>query len=76
MADVTLDVRGLKCPLPILRANRALGRLAGGASLEVLTTDPGAVPDFEDFCRVTGHELVEHAPLADAHRFVIRARAG
>ncbi len=76
MTRATLDARGLKCPLPILRARKALGRLEAGATLEVLTTDPGAVPDFDAFCRTTGHVLVEHAPQAGAHRFLIRVRAG
>ena len=76
MADATLDARGLKCPLPILRARKALGGLKAGTTLEVLTTDPGALADFDAFCRTTGHVLVEHAPQDDAHRFLIRAREG
>jgi tRNA 2-thiouridine synthesizing protein A len=55
----TLDARGLLCPLPVLKARRALKPLAPGAVLEVLATDPGAVGDFEHFCRATGCELLE-----------------
>jgi tRNA 2-thiouridine synthesizing protein A len=58
-ADATLDATGLLCPLPVLKARRALKPLAPGAVLEVLATDPGAVSDFEHFCRTTGCELLE-----------------
>ena len=53
-----LDARGLKCPLPVLKARRALQGVAPGGLLRVLATDPGAVKDFEAFCRATGNELV------------------
>lgn len=59
MADQTLDAQGLNCPLPILRAKKALNTMASGQTLEILATDPGAVKDFEAFCRTTGNELVE-----------------
>ena len=59
MADQLLDAKGLNCPLPILRAKKALKDVAVGGTLEVLATDPGAVKDFEAFCRVTGNELLE-----------------
>lgn len=52
-----LDVRGLKCPLPILRAKKALAVMNSGEVLRVLATDPGAPKDFEAFARQTGHEL-------------------
>ena len=54
-----LDTTGLLCPLPVLKARRALKPLAPGAVLEVLATDPGAVKDFEHFCKTTGCELIE-----------------
>ena len=57
--DAMLDATGLLCPLPVLKARRALKPLAAGAVLEVLATDPGAVGDFEHFCRTTGCELLE-----------------
>jgi tRNA 2-thiouridine synthesizing protein A len=59
MTDHLLDVKGLKCPLPILRARKALEAVPLGATLEVLATEPGAVTDFEALCRMTGNELVE-----------------
>jgi tRNA 2-thiouridine synthesizing protein A len=58
-ADATLDATGLLCPLPVLKARRALKPLAPGAVLEVLATDPGAVKDFEHFCQTTGCEMLE-----------------
>ena len=59
MADKTLDTKGLNCPLPILKAKKAIAEVPVGGTLEVLATDPGAVGDFEAFCRQTKHELVE-----------------
>jgi tRNA 2-thiouridine synthesizing protein A len=57
--DATLDATGLLCPLPVLKARRALKPLAPGAVLEVIATDPGATKDFEHFCQTTGCELLE-----------------
>lgn len=57
--DHELDVRGLKCPLPILRTKKALAGLQAGQVLKVVATDPSAAKDFEAFARQTGHELVE-----------------
>ena len=76
MADVTLDVKGLNCPLPILRAKKALKDLPRNGTLEVLATDPGAVSDFEAFCRTTGNELVEHSSAGGFFRFLIRRSEG
>ena len=57
-ADTTLDATGLLCPLPVLKARRALKPLPAGAVLEVLATDPGARQDFAHFCSTTGCELL------------------
>ena len=72
MADQTLDAKGLNCPLPILRAKKALQTLGAGGTLEVLATDPGSVKDFEAFCRTTGNELVESSTEGNVYRFVLR----
>jgi len=72
MADQVLDVKGLNCPLPILRAKKALNDMTVGGTLEVLATDPGAVKDFEAFCRTTGNELVESKTEGKTFRFVIK----
>ncbi|HYN38286.1 MAG TPA: sulfurtransferase TusA family protein [Rhodospirillales bacterium] len=53
-----LDVQGLQCPLPVLRASRALRPLAPGDELRVLATDPAAPADFAAFCQTTGHTLI------------------
>jgi tRNA 2-thiouridine synthesizing protein A len=70
-----LDVKGLNCPLPVLRAKKALKDIAVGATLEVLATDPGAVKDFEAFCRTTGNELVESKVDGKVYSFLIRRAA-
>jgi tRNA 2-thiouridine synthesizing protein A len=57
--EATLDATGLLCPLPVLKARRALRDVKPGGILEVLATDPGAVKDFEHFCQTTGCELIE-----------------
>ncbi len=71
MADQTLDAKGLNCPLPILKAKKALKTISSGQTLEILATDPGSVADFEAFCRTTGHELVEHSVDDKTYRFII-----
>ena len=71
MATQTLDTKGLNCPLPILKAKKALGGLSTGDTLEVLSTDPGAVKDFEAFCRQTGNELLESNEDSGVYSFLI-----
>ncbi|HTS92712.1 MAG TPA: sulfurtransferase TusA family protein [Stellaceae bacterium] len=68
---VLLDTKGLRCPLPVLKARRALRDLAPGAVLRVLATDPGAVKDFEAFCKTTGHRLLAQAEEAGVLSFDI-----
>lgn len=68
----TLDTKGLNCPLPILKAKKAIGELPKGAVLEVLATDPGAVPDFQAFCKSTKNTLISHSETAGVFRFLIR----
>ena len=70
-----LDVKGLACPLPVLRAGKALKALGPGEELEVLATDPGSVKDFDAFCATTGHSLVESDEAYGVYRFVIRKKA-
>ena len=75
MADHTLDAKGLNCPLPILKARKALKEVPAGGTLEILATDPGAVADFDSFCRQTGNELVEHSQDVSVYRFLIKHTA-
>jgi tRNA 2-thiouridine synthesizing protein A len=65
MTDTVLDVRGLSCPLPILRARKVLRTAAGGSVLTVLATDPTSVRDFQIFCEQTGHRLIEWSEDAE-----------
>lgn len=75
MADKTLDTQGLACPLPVLKAKKALSELPKGATLEVLATDPGSVEDFRAFCKTTGNVLREQGEKAGVFRFVIERAA-
>ena len=59
--DKDLDTRGLNCPLPILRAKKALTDMRSGQVLRIVATDPGAVKDFQAFCKQTGNELLSHS---------------
>lgn len=72
MIDKTVDARGLNCPLPILRAKKAIAEIPVGAALEVLTTDPGSIADFPAFARQTGQELVTSEKSDNHFRYVIR----
>jgi tRNA 2-thiouridine synthesizing protein A len=58
--DKDLDARNLNCPLPILRAKKALADIQSGQVLRIVATDPGSVKDFQAFCKQTGHELLSH----------------
>ncbi|MBT8088989.1 MAG: sulfurtransferase TusA family protein [Gammaproteobacteria bacterium] len=75
MADHTLDAKGLNCPLPILKAKKALKDVPTGGTLEILATDPGSVADFEAFCRQTGNELMEHSEDGGTYHFLIKKSA-
>ena len=75
MTERLLDVKDLKCPLPVLRANRELRGMAPGERLRVLATDRAAVPDFQAYCRETGHALLAFSEEAGVFSFLIRRRA-
>jgi tRNA 2-thiouridine synthesizing protein A len=70
----TLDLKGLSCPLPIVKTAQAVKELAPGDLVEALATDPGSVADFAAWCKTTGHELVEQTTEGSVYRFVIRKR--
>jgi len=77
MADKVLDVRGMPCPYPIVKARKAILEVPAGGLLEVLATDPGSREDFVVFARTTGHVLIAATEEAGVFRFVIRrAHAG
>ena len=70
----TLDLKGLSCPLPIVKTAKAMKSVPTGGLVEALATDPGSVPDFEAWCKATGNELVESTAAEGVFRFVIRKR--
>lgn len=69
------DLRGLKCPLPVMKARKRLSAMPAGASLWVETTDPLAVIDIPHFCREDGHALEASERVDAGHRFLIRKKA-
>lgn len=72
MIEQTLDVTGLKCPLPILRAKKALAQLQTNDVLTVLATDAGAPDDFAAFCRQTGHQLLQSSAQDGVFTLVVK----
>lgn len=73
-ADKEVDARGLNCPLPILKAKKALADMQSGQVLQVLSTDQGSVRDFAAFAKQTGNELVASDTSGDAFRFLLKRR--
>ncbi len=69
-----IDTRGLNCPLPILKAKKALADMQSGQLLKVIATDAGSVRDFQAFARQTGNELVEQQSAGDEYVHVLRRR--
>ena len=69
-----IDTRGLNCPLPILKAKKALADMASGQLLKVLATDSGSLRDFQAFAKQTGNELVEQQTVGDEFIHVLRRR--
>jgi tRNA 2-thiouridine synthesizing protein A len=70
----TLDLKGLSCPIPIVKTARAMKEMTSGELLEALATDPGSVPDFIAWSKATGNELVERTVQDGVYRFVLRKR--
>jgi tRNA 2-thiouridine synthesizing protein A len=74
MTEAVLDVKGLSCPLPVLRANRALRGMQPNERLRVLATDRASVADFQAYCRETGHALLAWSDEGGVFSFLIRRR--
>jgi tRNA 2-thiouridine synthesizing protein A len=72
--DKEIDTRGLNCPLPILKAKKALADMQSGQLLKVVATDSGSVRDFQAFAKQTGNELVEQQTIGDEYVHVLRRR--
>ena len=75
MSTTTLDTKGLNCPLPVLRAKKAIKDVPPDGILQVLATDPGAPQDFQAFCRATGNQLVDWKEENGVYVFNIRKPA-
>ena len=73
---VVVDARGLNCPMPLLKAKKALNALSPDGLLRVLATDPGSVRDFEVFSKQSGHALLESGQDGDTYTYLIRKKAG
>ena len=74
MSETLLDVKGMTCPLPVLRANKVLRGMAPGERLRVLATDRASVADMQSYCRETGHALLSCSEENGVFSFVIRRR--
>jgi tRNA 2-thiouridine synthesizing protein A len=72
--DKEIDTRGLNCPLPILKAKKALSDMESGQILKVVSTDAGSTRDFQAFAKQTGNELVEQQTLGDEYIHIMRRR--
>lgn len=72
--DKELDARGLNCPLPILRAKKALTEMASGQVLRIQATDPGSTKDFQAFAKQTGNELLFHEEADKIYTFFLKKK--
>ncbi len=71
---VTLNLKGLSCPMPIIKTAKAMKELAAGELIEVLATDPGSVSDFKAWCQSTGNVLVESGEQDGVYRYVLKKK--
>ena len=72
--DQILDVKGLNCPLPILRTKKKLAEMTSGQVLKVLATDPGSLRDFKAFTKQTGNELLSHTDTDGIFEYLIKRK--
>jgi len=72
--DRELDARGLNCPLPILKAKKALAEMNTGQVLRIIATDPGSVKDFQAFSKQTGNDLLSHAEANREYTFFMKKK--
>ncbi|HEX7035469.1 MAG TPA: sulfurtransferase TusA family protein [Pseudomonadales bacterium] len=70
-----LDVKGLNCPMPLLKAKKALNEMEPNALLQVLATDPGSMRDFEVFSQQSGHALLESRQEGDTYIYLLRKKS-
>ena len=74
LADFEVDARGLNCPLPILKAKKALNGMQSGQTVRIVASDAGSVRDFQAFAKQTGNELVEQQSVGDDYIHLMRRR--
>jgi tRNA 2-thiouridine synthesizing protein A len=72
--DKDLDARGLNCPLPILRAKKALNEMQSGQVLRIVSTDAGSVKDFQSFCKQTGNDLLSQSEANKEYTFFLKRK--
>jgi tRNA 2-thiouridine synthesizing protein A len=72
--DHELDVRGLNCPLPILRTKKALAAMASGETLKILATDPGSLKDMQAFASQTGNTLLAHSETGGVFEYLLQRK--
>lgn len=72
MADIVVDTKGLACPMPIVKAKKALDSLAPGQTMEVLSTDRGSLQDFTAWVKQTKNELISHEVENGVYKFLVR----
>lgn len=72
MADITVDTKGMACPMPIVKAKKALDSLAPGQTMEVLSTDKGSLGDFQAWVKQTKNELVSHEEDNGVFKFLVK----
>ncbi len=73
--SMSLNLKGLSCPLPIVKTAKAMKELGPGEMIEVFATDPGSVPDFKAWAQSTGNQLVESSHEGSVYRFVLKKKA-
>lgn len=72
MADITVDARGMQCPLPVIKTAQAIGKIGSGQTLEVIATDRGALSDIPAWTKDMGHSLKEEFETSSEFHFVIQ----
>lgn len=71
-ANITVNTKGMACPMPIVKAKKALDTMEPGQIMEVLSTDKGSVHDFQAWVKKTNHELIKHEEEQGVYKFFVR----
>lgn len=73
-ADIVVDTKGMACPMPIVKAKKALDSMESGQVMEVLSTDKGSINDFQAWVKQTNHELIKHEEDNGVFKFLVRKK--